>query len=85
METQPRKFIIAELSIRKLGSSSVLIKQISLLSTTQHLFFTITKFEFDVQLQRNINNRFFILTTDLNYWIKHPFEFSDPILKPEYL
>ena len=23
--------------------------------------------------------------TDLNYWIKHPFEFSDPILKPEYL
>ena len=22
--------------------------------------------------------------TDLNYWIKHPFEFSDPILKPEY-
>ena len=22
---------------------------------------------------------------DLNYWIKHPFEFSDPILKPEYL
>ena len=24
-------------------------------------------------------------TTDLNYWIKHPFEFSDPILKPEYL
>ena len=22
-------------------------------------------------------------TTDLNYWIKHPFEFSDPILKPE--
>ena len=26
-----------------------------------------------------------IVTTDLNYWIKHPFEFSDPILKPEYL
>ena len=26
-----------------------------------------------------------VLTTDLNYWIKHPFEFSDPILKPEYL
>ena len=25
------------------------------------------------------------LSTDLNYWIKHPFEFSDPILKPEYL
>ena len=25
-----------------------------------------------------------ILSTDLNYWIKHPFEFSDPILKPEY-
>ena len=25
------------------------------------------------------------LRTDLNYWIKHPFEFSDPILKPEYL
>ena len=25
------------------------------------------------------------VTTDLNYWIKHPFEFSDPILKPEYL
>ena len=24
-------------------------------------------------------------STDLNYWIKHPFEFSDPILKPEYL
>ena len=24
-------------------------------------------------------------TTDLNYWIKHPFEFSDPIVKPEYL
>ena len=24
-------------------------------------------------------------TTDLNYWIKHPFEFRDPILKPEYL
>ena len=23
--------------------------------------------------------------TDLNYWIKHPFEFSDPIVKPEYL
>ena len=23
--------------------------------------------------------------TDLNYWIKHPFEFSDSILKPEYL
>ena len=29
--------------------------------------------------------RTFIYTTDLNYWIKHPFEFSDPILKPEYL
>ena len=27
----------------------------------------------------------FVLATDLNYWIKHPFEFSDPILKPEYL
>ena len=26
-----------------------------------------------------------ITLTDLNYWIKHPFEFSDPILKPEYL
>ena len=26
-----------------------------------------------------------IEATDLNYWIKHPFEFSDPILKPEYL
>ena len=26
-----------------------------------------------------------LVTTDLNYWIKHPFEFSDPILKPEYL
>ena len=26
-----------------------------------------------------------VVTTDLNYWIKHPFEFSDPILKPEYL
>ena len=26
-----------------------------------------------------------IILTDLNYWIKHPFEFSDPILKPEYL
>ena len=26
-----------------------------------------------------------ISSTDLNYWIKHPFEFSDPILKPEYL
>ena len=26
-----------------------------------------------------------IWVTDLNYWIKHPFEFSDPILKPEYL
>ena len=26
-----------------------------------------------------------VKTTDLNYWIKHPFEFSDPILKPEYL
>ena len=26
-----------------------------------------------------------IVSTDLNYWIKHPFEFSDPILKPEYL
>ena len=26
-----------------------------------------------------------VRTTDLNYWIKHPFEFSDPILKPEYL
>ena len=26
-----------------------------------------------------------ISITDLNYWIKHPFEFSDPILKPEYL
>ena len=25
------------------------------------------------------------LLTDLNYWIKHPFEFSDPIVKPEYL
>ena len=24
-------------------------------------------------------------STDLNYWIKHPFEFSDPIVKPEYL
>ena len=31
--------------------------------------------------QGSISNR----TTDLNYWIKHPFEFSDPILKPEYL
>ena len=29
--------------------------------------------------------REFYLPTDLNYWIKHPFEFSDPILKPEYL
>ena len=27
----------------------------------------------------------YALRTDLNYWIKHPFEFSDPILKPEYL
>ena len=27
----------------------------------------------------------YAVTTDLNYWIKHPFEFSDPILKPEYL
>ena len=27
----------------------------------------------------------YVQTTDLNYWIKHPFEFSDPILKPEYL
>ena len=27
----------------------------------------------------------YVLCTDLNYWIKHPFEFSDPILKPEYL
>ena len=26
-----------------------------------------------------------VTITDLNYWIKHPFEFSDPILKPEYL
>ena len=26
-----------------------------------------------------------MITTDLNYWIKHPFEFSGPILKPEYL
>ena len=26
-----------------------------------------------------------VIATDLNYWIKHPFEFSDPILKPEYL
>ena len=26
-----------------------------------------------------------VIITDLNYWIKHPFEFSDPILKPEYL
>ena len=26
-----------------------------------------------------------VCITDLNYWIKHPFEFSDPILKPEYL
>ena len=26
-----------------------------------------------------------IVATDLNYWIKHPFEFSDQILKPEYL
>ena len=26
-----------------------------------------------------------VFVTDLNYWIKHPFEFSDPIVKPEYL
>ena len=26
-----------------------------------------------------------VRATDLNYWIKHPFEFSDSILKPEYL
>ena len=34
---------------------------------------------------QNLIVTFCIVTTDLNYWIKHPFEFSDPILKPEYL
>ena len=33
----------------------------------------------ELQVQARAKN------TDLNYWIKHPFEFSDPILKPEYL
>ena len=32
-----------------------------------------------------MNLDFHVRITDLNYWIKHPFEFSDPILKPEYL
>ena len=32
-----------------------------------------------------INSCQLVYATDLNYWIKHPFEFSDPILKPEYL
>ena len=31
------------------------------------------------------HHQILVITTDLNYWIKHPFEFSDPILKPEYL
>ena len=32
-----------------------------------------------------VTGMYLVCTTDLYYWIKHPFEFSDPILKPEYL
>ena len=50
--------------------------------------FSIINCNFDVFLQQffiDICIYHLVMPTDLNYWIKHPFEFSDPILKPEYL
>ena len=45
-----------------------------------HYLYTIKS----LSLSNNGMSSILIEATDLNYWIKHPFEFSDPILKPEY-
>ena len=55
-----------------------------LLAVPTWLLRPVTRRNFSCNLQRNMF-KIHVPSTDLNYWIKHPFEFSDPILKPEYL
>ena len=43
-----------------------------------HYLYTIQS----LSLSNNGMSSILIEDTDLNFWIKHPFEFSDPILKP---
>ena len=58
--------------------------KMKLLRTANSLFFIFAIFIFILPYSsRNLLP--YVSPTDLNYWIKHPFEFSDPILKPEYL
>ena len=50
-----------------------------------HSLYSILDFDWLIYLQITACKYRSAANTDLNYWIKHPFEFSDPILKPEYL